>query len=111
MDNAIICHISFIHVIWYFLDKDMHNDKFVKFHVKQGIILFLAGIVYAIALNIAFSMIKIITLGLLESVFWGLFSLLSLVPWVFIVLGIINALNKNEKELPIIGKYAEKLTF
>lgn len=94
-----------IGIIWYFVDKPMQKNGFVKFHVKQAIILFIFGIIWSIGVNIIFGLIFF---GIF---LWPFIQLLSLVPLVFTIIGILNALNKNEKELPIIGKYAEKLDF
>lgn len=96
-----------IGIIWYFLDKDMKKDSFVRFHVKQGLVLLLFGIVWSIFLNILFG---ISMFGFFYPLFWSM-RILSYVPLVFAILGIINAANNKKKELPIIGKFAEKLNF
>lgn len=71
------------------------NSSYVKFHVKQGLILTLA--------SIAISIIdKLPVIGGLVGI---LGSLLVLVLW---VMGIMNAINGQQKELPVIGKYAEE---
>lgn len=96
-----------IGIIWYFADANMKKDKFVKFHVKQGIVLIIAAILWSILLNILFGTLVFGgAWGL-----WGIWRLLSYVPLVFAVLGIINSLNHKESELPIIGKFAKHLTF
>ncbi len=97
-NNANLCAALayvFIGIVWYFIDDKMKKDKFVKYHVKQGIILLIAWVLWGAIVSI---------LGLFSSI-------LSLVPWVFAIWGIINALNKEEKELPLIGQYAKKLEF
>ena len=104
--NANLCAILaylFVGIVWYFVDDKMKKDKFVKFHVKQGIVLMIAWILWSVAVSILYSL----TMFLLTPII----TILYLVPWVFVVLGIINALNNKEKELPIIGEYAKKLTF
>ena len=96
-----------IGIIWYFVDEKMKKDKFAKFHAKQGIVLLVASIAWAILLNIIFGTLALGGLW----IFWQLWSLLSYVPLVFVIIGIINAVNNKQKELPIIGKFASKLTF
>ena len=69
------------------------DNTFVLFHIKQGIVLLvpyivlwvLGGFVYLLA-----PLIMVAQLGLL----------------VFSIIGIINAVQKKEKELPYIGQYA-----
>ncbi|MBW2980890.1 DUF4870 domain-containing protein [Candidatus Woesearchaeota archaeon] len=99
---AILAYLL-VGIIWYFVDDKMKKDKFVKFHVKQAIVLMVAWILWSVAVGILMS----ITMFLLAP----LMNLLMLVPWVFVVLGIVNAINNKQKELPLIGKYAKKLTF
>jgi uncharacterized membrane protein len=74
---------------------DAKDDPFVKFHVKQGFVLFLAGAVAHI-LSIPLMFIGwILYLGVL----------------VLAVLGIMNAIHHKEEPLPLIGQFAEKFHF
>jgi len=109
---AAILSYLLVGIIWYFADEKMKNNSFVKFHVKQGIVLIIASIVYSIVLGILFSLI------LFPLMFTGaglgiiaIFRLLYYVPLVLSILGIINAANGKEKELPIIGHFAKKFSF
>jgi len=100
-----------IGIIWYFVDEKMKQNSFVKFHVKQGLVLLIGSIIYSVVLGIVFSVLFV---PMMFGLMFGLFAILRLlyyVPWIFIIIGIINVVNGNEKELPIIGKYASKFTF
>ncbi len=69
------------------------NDPFVKYHVKQGLVLFLTAVIIFIV-----------------SPFVGLlFILLDLLLLALLVIGILNASNGVEKPLPLIGKLGEKI--
>jgi|SRR3989344_7147178 len=99
-------------IIWFFADEKIRNNSFTKFHVKQGLVLLIAAVVYSIALEILLSIIlfpvRMIGLG------WEIGQVLSIlyyVPIVFIIIGIINALNGSEKELPVIGHFAKNFKF
>lgn len=76
------------------------DDKYVMFYAKQSLILFIANIiVYAVG-----AIIPII----------GWFIIMPIGGLVIFVLWIIswlNALSGEEKELPVIGKFAEKFNF
>lgn len=72
------------------------DDPFVKYHVKQGLVLFLAWIALSI-----FAMVPVIG--------WVLGPILSLGLLVLMVIGILNAVNGESKELPLIGQYAAKI--
>ena len=109
-DNSKICAILsylLIGIIWYFVDKDMQKDDFVKFHVKQGLVLFLFSIIWNVVINILFHALLFSMLGGL----WFIIHLLVYVPLILVILGIINAVNGNKNELPVIGKFASKFTF
>jgi uncharacterized membrane protein len=104
--NTNLCAILsylLVGIIWYFADKKMKKDKFAKFHVKQAIVLMIAWIIWSVAVAVLMSLTMYSLVPLM--------TILQLVPWVFVVLGIINAINNKQKELPLIGKYAKKLTF
>lgn len=108
--NEKICAILsylLIGLIWYMVDEKIKKSSFVKYHVKQGLVLLIAAIIYSVIISVIFLPLMMLSFGAL----WPLIQLLNLVPWIFIILGIINAVNDKEKELPIIGKFAEKLNF
>ena len=82
-------------IIWYFVDEDMKKNDLVKFHVKQALGLVIADLVLMTAL--AVSIIGLIAMPLLK-----------LVALVLAIVWILNAVNGDKKELPIIGKYSSK---
>ena len=84
-------------VIWYFADDKMKKNNFVKFHVKQALVLLILSFGGVILMNMLF-------------LFWYL-PLYHIVVLVFAVIGIINANNGEKKELPLIGQFAKKFTF
>ena len=87
-------------LLWYVIDKPVQKDAFVTFHVKQALNLLIFSIGVSIAGNIPFIGWYIIgPLG-------GLFIF---VLWLF---GLIYAIQKEKKEVPLIGSLAERyLTF
>src|SRR3989344_1189961 len=65
------------------------GNSFIKFHLRQGLILFIAGIVsYIIRFLVPFGN-------------WG--YLINLVLFAFAIIGIINVLKGEMKPLPLIG--------
>lgn len=77
---------------------EFHNDQFVKFHVKQGLVLFIACLASAI-------IIRMPVIG------WILMGPLNLFLFVLWIMGVINALTGKQKHLPLIGVYGDKFTF
>jgi uncharacterized membrane protein len=78
------------------------NDPFVKFHVKQSLVV--------LSLSIGFYILRIFLgyIPLIGRLLYIVYPILSLGIFVLFIIGIINALNSNMKELPYVGKYAEK---
>ena len=74
------------------------DNPYVKFHVKQGLMVLLASI----AVSVVGSIIPF--LGWFLIIPFG--SLLVMILW---VMGILNAINGEQKQVPLIGKYAEQL--
>jgi fumarate reductase subunit D len=90
---AIISYIGFLCLIPY-LSKE--KDDFVSFHAKQGLVLFILEIItWAIVRVFPFS--------------WLLMNLFSFAWLVFSIIGIINVVNKQKKELPVVGSLAGKI--
>ncbi len=79
------------------------ESKFARFHANQGLILCIASIAYWVVYSILSTIIL--------SISWSLYFLVSILGFasiVFLVLaiiGIVNAANGQEKELPVIGKF------
>lgn len=87
---AVLCYIWILVLVP--LLTDAKNDPFVKFHIKQGLVL------------------------LIVSIIAGFVSWIPVVGWVvalgvFIVwiIGLINAIGGKTEPLPIIGKYADSI--
>lgn len=74
---------------------DSKNDPFVMFHVKQGLVLLIAWIGVSIL-----SWVPVVGL------FAGLLNIALFVLW---IIGILNAINGQKKELPVIGQYASRI--
>jgi uncharacterized membrane protein len=89
---GILAYIGILVLIPLLMEK---NDPFVRFHVKQGLVLF----VIEAALWVIGSMVY----GL-----WGLVSLIHLGTIVLSIIGIINVINKKQVALPLVGQFADK---
>ena len=93
---AILAYIL-IGIVWYFVDEKMRKNSFAKFHVKQGLVLLITSLI----ISVAGSIIPIIG-------WFVLFPIGQLFILVLLIMGIVNAINGNEKALPIIGQFGEK---
>ncbi|MEK7152165.1 MAG: DUF4870 domain-containing protein [Patescibacteria group bacterium] len=83
---------------------DAKNDPFVKYHVKQGFVLFIAYIIVMVVSRMLYGF------GFGFG-FIGLSSLLNVALLVLLVMGIMHAINGEQKPLPLIGQFADKIKF
>ena len=93
---AILAYLSWLVLIPIFAAKE---SKFARFHANQGIVLAIAEIICWVVLGI---LSNIPFIGWIFGIIEGLFSL---VCFIFAVIGIVNAANGKAKELPIVGKF------
>lgn len=89
---AILSYIGILFLVPLLAVKD---DEFVKFHAKQGLVLFIAEV--ATALVAWIPMIGWI-IGLIAWLTWLVFS----------IMGIINVLGGKKEKLPLLGDFADK---
>lgn len=90
-------------IIWYFADEKVKSSSFAKFHVKQSLNIMIVSVVVQVVLSILmgamFMLIPLISL---------LSMLVNLAIFVLWVMGIIHAINGEEKAVPVIGDWAGK---
>ena len=103
-DGKVCAILSYllVGIIWYFADENMKKNNFVKYHVKQGLVL----LIFAVAVSI-FNTI----FGWIPIIGWLAAFMLSISVLLFFVMGLISSINGKKKELPIIGQFAKKFTF
>ncbi len=89
---AILSYLGILVIIPLLVAKD---DDFVLYHSKQGLVLLIAGVIGMFV-------------GAVPIIGWLLAPFITLAWLIFIILGIMNVLRNEKKELPIIGKYADK---
>ena len=99
-NNTLMAAISYLGplvIVAYLIGKD---NQFVKFHVKQGLVVF--GIEV---------LVWIITSTMMFYSFWMFINIINLATLILSVIGIINAVSGKQKELPLVGGLAKNFTF
>lgn len=90
---GVLSYLGPLVIVSYLVSKD---DPFVKFHIKQGLVIFgIEVIVWA-----------------LGSMMWSFMMLLNIVnlgTFILSIIGIINVVQSKEKELPLVGSFANNL--
>lgn len=91
--NIFLAAISYVGplIIISYLFSD--NDSFVKFHIKQALVLIVADVLLWVLAKIVWPL-------------WALFGIFHMIDWVLVIIGIVNAARGEEKELPFVGKFA-----
>ncbi|MCX6157206.1 MAG: DUF4870 domain-containing protein [Ignavibacteriae bacterium] len=85
------------------LMDEYKKNKFVMYHTEQSIVLAIFWVIWVIVVSIFVTIISFITMG-----FGLILSILYFVPFVFLIIGIINAFNGKIVQLPIVGQFGEK---
>lgn len=94
---AVIAYILFFVPL---LTGDAKKDAFVKYHTKQGLVLFLL----VVLLNIID--------WIMPFYFWLTINwVLSLGTLVLLIIGISNAVSGKQQPLPVVGKFADVFKF
>lgn len=93
---AILSYLGFLVLIPMLAAKD---SPYARYHANQGLVLFVAEVVYSIAFRIVRGILRAIHLGFLA----GILRIVGIVFLVLAVIGIVNAVNGRAKELPVIG--------
>ena len=92
---GILCYLGPLVIIPYMTSLD---NTFVKFHVRQGMVLFGLEVIIYLSHTMFF--------------FGGLYPiilLLNLGTLVLTIIGIVNVVSKKEIALPLIGQFADKI--
>ncbi|MFA6131703.1 MAG: DUF4870 domain-containing protein [Patescibacteria group bacterium] len=101
--NTVMAVLAYILFFVPLLTGDASRDEYVKFHTKQGLVLFLFSVI-----------INVIHWILPYQLYWSfswVFGLLGLATLVLLILGIINAVNGKKTPLPVIGGLASMFKF
>ncbi len=88
---AVLAYIGILVIIPFLMAKD---DAFVKYHIKQGLVLVVIELI-------------VYVLGMMM---WSLFPILGIVNLAALVLsiiGIVNVVQGKEKELPLVGSFSK----
>jgi len=95
----ILAIISYIGILCLIPILTKEEDGFVKFHAKQGLVLFIAEIItWVIFYALPYQL-------------WFLYNLLALLWIILSIIGIMNVIKGEQKPLPLIGKLAGKFKF
>lgn len=110
MDKKVTGILSYLGLLWFvaYFAGDKEN---AKFHLNQGLVLMICAIGGSIVVGVISFIGGILAsiISIVGAIVSGIAGLFGLVVWlgtvVLMVMGIISAVNGEEKALPVIGKY------
>ena len=87
---------SYIGLLWFLFDKDIRKKQFVKFHVKQSILLLFLLLIFEMMM------------GLMPflSIIWLIFILLI---FLLSIIGFFYSIEAKRKQIPFIGQYSNNI--
>ena len=97
-DKNMIAILSYLGILFLIPLLAAKNSPFAQYHAKQGLVLFITGIINSIIFAIPF-------LG------WTVGGIIWIILIIFAIIGIVNVVQGKQAPLPIIGKYASKFKF
>lgn len=102
-NNAIMALLSYFGPLVLIPVLMKQTDPFIKFHNKQGLVIF--GL---LAASYILSGV-IMSVPLLGFAIAGIFGFINLALAILSIIGIVNVVQKQEKEIPLVGKFANMI--
>lgn len=103
--NKLMAVLSYLGILVLIPILAAKNSPFAKFHATQGLNLLIVSAAWSIVSGIIGAILGVIGVTFL-SVLWSIITwLVSIVIFLTMVIGIINAAQGKAKELPIIGGF------
>jgi uncharacterized membrane protein len=96
-EQTIFASLSYLSILVLVPLLTKKNDPFVKYHIKQGLVLLVPELIVYVVSGMFYFM-------------WPVWSILNLGFLCLTIVGIIHALRKEEKPLPLIGQFADKIS-
>lgn len=95
---AVVSYITFIGwLISYLFLYPRQKDAVGAFHLRQSLGLYICGFVLTL-LNRSFA----------SGMMWGVGNIVGVILFVFWLIGLINAINGQQKPLPLVGEYFQR---
>ncbi len=89
---AILSYIGPLVIVSYLTAKE---DPFVKFHIKQGLVLFVIEVGVWFLTSMMFYQ------------FWMILNVINIGTLILSIVGIVNAAQGKEQELPLVGQFSK----
>lgn len=99
-ENKVIAAIGYISILCFVPLLMAKESKFAQFHAKQGLVLFIIGVIV---------MLINVVIGWIPFIGWAIALTLSAIVIILSLLGLIKALAGEWYEVPLVSDFAKKL--
>lgn len=96
----IVAYLTWIGLVVAFFAGDRRSSRF---HLNQALVLTVCGTAWSVVYRIVYHIIRVVSFGLLTGILGALNALVTIVLLVLTIMGLINAIQGEEKPLPLIG--------
>lgn len=96
---ALLSYLSLLFLVPMFVNQ---NSPYIKFHVNQGIVLFILHIVVSVAVAVVRGLLNFFP-AFIDGPLSYIVGLVPLVIFALAIVGIINCLQGQARRLPVIG--------
>jgi fumarate reductase subunit D len=97
-NSSLIAVLSYIGPLVIFPALMGKNDPFIKFHAKQGLVVFVIEVAMWF-------------LGSMFYPFWMILQIVHLATLVLSIIGIVNVVQGKQQELPLVGQFSKYFNF
>jgi uncharacterized membrane protein len=99
---SILSYLGFLWIIPLLVSRK--KSPYTRFHLNQGLTLIIAEFIISVLRYVVNIVLNFIGLRLFAGIFGGVFTILSVICLVLMIIGIMNVIAGTAKELPVIGK-------
>ena len=92
---GILAYIGPLVIVSFLMAKD---NPFVKFHIKQGAVLFAIEVIIWLVASMMWQL-------------WMFINIINLATLVLSIIGIVNVVQHHEKQLPVVGSLSQYFKF
>ena len=92
---AIIAYLTIIGLIIAFVMNNEKHNPFAKYHIKQSLGLVITGFLLGV-------------IGLIPILGWIINIIGFVLLFILWIIGLVNAINREQKPIPLLGKHYEK---
>lgn len=101
LNNKAMAVLSYLWILVLIPFFGAKNSRYAHYHAVQGMNLFLCELI----VSVAYQVLRWFAFGPIRWLLSGAYSILGLLFFVLMVVGIVNAAQGEAKELPIIGSF------